>query len=226
MDGPQNLAREVRLARIAAGFDRANAFAESLGLTPKTISNIETASRASYSPVTLAKLDLAFGWEAGTAQRLLRGEISQPQPPQEAVPTTEPRVRFNDYDEQIEIEAPDVRINISSGLITVEANYWDKFNWYSIAPDRLVAAGYRARSEFMAALDEIKIESLKPVILDESRLDEAALKNSADPAADYIAAAEAKLQAALQSDYAPAARRHEPDPLEGVGEENQDEEGR
>lgn len=44
-----------------------------------------------------------------------------------------------------------------------------------------------------------------------------------DPAATYIAVAEAKLQAVLQGDYAPAARHHEPDPLEGLGEENQDE---
>lgn len=47
---------------------------------------------------------------------------------------------------------------------------------------------------------------------------------TADPAATYIATAEAKLQAVLQGDYAPAARHHEPDPLEGLGEENQDEE--
>lgn len=41
---------------------------------------------------------------------------------------------------------------------------------------------------------------------------------------DYVAVAEAKLQAVLQGNYTPAARHHEPDPLEGLGEENQDEE--
>lgn len=41
---------------------------------------------------------------------------------------------------------------------------------------------------------------------------------------DYVAEAEAKLQAVLQGGYVPAARHHEPDPLEGIGEENQDEE--
>lgn len=38
----------------------------------------------------------------------------------------------------------------------------------------------------------------------------------------YTAEAEAKLQAVLQGGYVPAARHHEPDPLEGLGEENQD----
>ncbi|OCW59783.1 helix-turn-helix domain-containing protein [Trueperella bernardiae] len=42
----------------------------------------------------------------------------------------------------------------------------------------------------------------------------------------YAEQAEAKLQAALQSNYTPAARHHEPDPLEGIGEENQDLEER
>lgn len=41
----------------------------------------------------------------------------------------------------------------------------------------------------------------------------------------YAEQAEAKLQAVLQSNYTPAARHHEPDPYEGVGEENQDVEG-
>lgn len=52
--------------------------------------------------------------------------------------------------------------------------------------------------------------------------EEAVHATTADPAATYIAAAEAKLQAVLQSDVTPAARRHEPDPYEGIGEENQD----
>lgn len=53
--------------------------------------------------------------------------------------------------------------------------------------------------------------------------EEAVRATTADPAATYIATAEAKLQAVLRGDYAPAARRHEPDPLQGIGEENQDE---
>ncbi|MCM3906876.1 hypothetical protein [Trueperella bernardiae] len=66
----------------------------------------------------------------------------------------------------------------------------------------------------------------KPFVLGESRLGEAVLKDEdmlTDDDRGYIATAEAKLQAALQSNYTPAARHHEPDPYEGVGEENQDE---
>ena len=65
----------------------------------------------------------------------------------------------------------------------------------------------------------------KPFVLGESRLDEAVLKDEdmlSDDARTYTAEAEAKLQAVLQGGYVPAARHHEPDPLEGLGEENQD----
>lgn len=68
----------------------------------------------------------------------------------------------------------------------------------------------------------------KPFVLGESRLGEAVLKDEdmlTDADRTYAAVAEAKLRAALQSDVTPAARRHEPDPYEGVGEENQDVEG-
>lgn len=161
MNGPENLAREVKLARIRVGFERANAFAESLGLTPKTISNIETGARASYSAVTLVKLDTALGWEPGTARSLLDGEIATPK----LVGTTQSlagdiTVGLNAHDEQIEIEAPDVRVTIAVGLIQLEADYWDKFNWSGIPPAQLIEAGYRARAEFMSALDEIKVRSL------------------------------------------------------------------
>ncbi|MEW6917975.1 hypothetical protein V3M78_06755 [Trueperella pyogenes] len=39
----------------------------------------------------------------------------------------------------------------------------------------------------------------------------------------YVNEAQAKIEALNQGNYTPAARRHEPDPLEGLGEENQDE---
>ena len=49
---------------------------------------------------------------------------------------------------------------------------------------------------------------------------EEAVRNSA---AHYTAATDAKVAAFLKGDYAAAARAHDPDPLDGVGEENQDE---
>lgn len=51
---------------------------------------------------------------------------------------------------------------------------------------------------------------------------EDAVRAQADDARTYTAEAEAKLKAVLQGNYTPAARHHEPDPLEGLGEENQD----
>lgn len=53
---------------------------------------------------------------------------------------------------------------------------------------------------------------------------EDAVRAPSDDARAYTAEAEAKLKAVLQGNYTPAARHHEPDPLEGLGEENQDEE--
>ncbi|MEW6912572.1 hypothetical protein [Trueperella pyogenes] len=52
----------------------------------------------------------------------------------------------------------------------------------------------------------------KPVVLGESRLGEATLKDEdmmTDADRGYIATAEAKLQAVLQGDYTAAAREHE-----------------
>ncbi|MEW6961589.1 helix-turn-helix domain-containing protein [Trueperella pyogenes] len=43
-----------------------------------------------------------------------------------------------------------------------------------------------------------------------------------DPAAHYIATAEAKLARLLQSNYVAAAKHHTPDPYANLGEENQE----
>ncbi|QOR47531.1 hypothetical protein INS90_09830 [Trueperella pecoris] len=67
----------------------------------------------------------------------------------------------------------------------------------------------------------------KPFVLGESRLGEATLKDEdmlTDDDRAYVNEAQAKIEALNQGNYTPAARRHEPDPLEGLGEENQDEE--
>lgn len=81
--------------------------------------------------------------------------------------------------------------------------------------------GFRATSvsEFVALCRALGLTPWRVL----RQAEEAVRATTADPAATYIATAEAKLQAVLQGDYAPAARRHEPDPLEGIGEENQDE---
>ncbi|WP_461005043.1 hypothetical protein [Trueperella pyogenes] len=41
----------------------------------------------------------------------------------------------------------------------------------------------------------------------------------------YVNEAQAKIEALNQGNYAPAAKHHGVDPLQGIGEENQDEEG-
>ncbi|MDP9833032.1 helix-turn-helix domain-containing protein [Trueperella abortisuis] len=82
-------------------------------------------------------------------------------------------------------------------------------------------AGQRATSvsEFVALCHALGLTPWRVL-----RQAEDAVRAQADDARAYTAEAEAKLQAVLQGGYVPAARHHEPDPYEGVGEENQDEE--
>lgn len=66
----------------------------------------------------------------------------------------------------------------------------------------------------------------KPVVLGESRLGEATLKDDGmmtDADRAYVNEAQAKIEALNQGNYAPAAKHHGVDPLQGIGEENQDE---
>ncbi|MDY5404427.1 MAG: hypothetical protein SPG34_08870 [Trueperella sp.] len=79
--------------------------------------------------------------------------------------------------------------------------------------------GFRATSvsEFVALCHALGLTPWRVL-----RQAEDAVRAQADDARTYTAEAEAKLQAVLQGGYVPAARRHEPDPLEGIGEENQD----
>ena len=74
----------------------------------------------------------------------------------------------------------------------------------------------------LGALSQVLNRSATSVL---RQAEQAVRATTPDPAATYAAVAEAKLRAVLQSNYTPAARHHEPDPHEGVGEENQDVEG-
>ncbi|MCI7305456.1 MAG: hypothetical protein MR522_04210 [Trueperella sp.] len=79
--------------------------------------------------------------------------------------------------------------------------------------------GFRATSvsEFVALCHALGLTPWRVL-----RQAEDAVRAQADDARTYTAEAEAKLKAVLQGNYTPAARHHEPDPLEGLGEENQD----
>ncbi|QPK80787.1 helix-turn-helix domain-containing protein [Schaalia sp. ZJ405] len=71
MSNAEQLAAYVRDARTKCGFHTQKALAAAIGVTPKTIQNIENASRTAYASATLAALDDALGWETGSSEGIL-----------------------------------------------------------------------------------------------------------------------------------------------------------
>ncbi|MDY3678140.1 MAG: helix-turn-helix transcriptional regulator [Actinomyces urogenitalis] len=65
------LAEAVRKARVECGYPTQKALASAMGVNPKTIQNLENASRSTYSATTLSSLDSALRWTAGSAAALL-----------------------------------------------------------------------------------------------------------------------------------------------------------
>lgn len=70
-DGTQVLADLVRRNRRALGLHTQADLADALGLTVKTVGNIERAAKANYSSSTLARLEQIFDWPSGTAEKIL-----------------------------------------------------------------------------------------------------------------------------------------------------------
>lgn len=66
------LADAVRQARVEHGYPTQKALAIAMGVNPKTIQNLENASRSTYSATTLSGLDEIFGWQPGSASALLQ----------------------------------------------------------------------------------------------------------------------------------------------------------
>lgn len=71
-DGTQVLADLVRRNRRALGLHTQADLADALGLTVKTVGNIERAAKANYSSSTLARLEQIFDWTSGTAEKILK----------------------------------------------------------------------------------------------------------------------------------------------------------
>lgn len=68
----QALAAAVRKARTENGYPTQKSLATAMGVNPKTIQNLENASRSAYAEKTLLGLDDALGWNPGSATALLR----------------------------------------------------------------------------------------------------------------------------------------------------------
>jgi transcriptional regulator with XRE-family HTH domain len=71
--GWQRLGAAVRRDRVRRQLTQAQ-FAEVIGLKPRTISNIERASKDSYDPATIDAVELAMGWQVGSVDRVINGQ--------------------------------------------------------------------------------------------------------------------------------------------------------
>lgn len=67
------LGRVVTAARLRQGHRSLPAFAAATGLSRTTLDSIEHGRKNSYDPATLATLEGALGWQAGSVERVLSG---------------------------------------------------------------------------------------------------------------------------------------------------------
>ncbi len=63
----------VVAARVEAGYRTRAQFADDIGLTTKTLGQVERGDRPSYDRSTYATIDQALKWESGTFENLLAG---------------------------------------------------------------------------------------------------------------------------------------------------------
>ena len=63
----------VTAGRLRQGHRSIAAFAATTGLSRTTLDSIEHGRKQSYDPATLAVLEGALGWQAGSVERILSG---------------------------------------------------------------------------------------------------------------------------------------------------------
>lgn len=69
------LASAVVARRVQLGHETRKEFIDASGLSPRTMGDIETARRESYSPSTLARLEQALDWPAGRVAEILGSDV-------------------------------------------------------------------------------------------------------------------------------------------------------
>lgn len=72
--GWERLGRRIKAERARKGFRTARELAEAAGVSPRTVEIIESASHTGQPrETTLAKIELALGWQPGSAERIVEG---------------------------------------------------------------------------------------------------------------------------------------------------------
>jgi hypothetical protein len=69
----ERLGTLVTAERVRRGHRSLAAFAASTGLSTSTLDSIEHGRKTSYDPSTVAALEHALGWQAGSVERVLNG---------------------------------------------------------------------------------------------------------------------------------------------------------
>lgn len=73
VDAWERLARYIVARRVALGYKRRPPFADALGISLRTLGDIETGRRERYDPATVAALENTLGWTTGSVQRIIAG---------------------------------------------------------------------------------------------------------------------------------------------------------
>jgi transcriptional regulator with XRE-family HTH domain len=76
----KRLANAVIARRVQLGHRSREAFAEAAGISPRTISYIETGEDRRYNASTVAQLEHALKWAPGSVARILAGGDPMPLP--------------------------------------------------------------------------------------------------------------------------------------------------
>lgn len=83
--GWQELADAIVARRVELGYPTREAFLEVSDIKARTLGDLETGRRTSYSASTLARLERALQWPAGRVREILAGAQTAEQPPQDEI---------------------------------------------------------------------------------------------------------------------------------------------
>lgn len=91
------LAQAVVARRVELGYGTRTAFIEASQIGARTVGDLETARRTSYTRSTMARLEQALQWPMGRAAAILRGD-AVPIPAHVPLPPPDPRPVRGDGD--------------------------------------------------------------------------------------------------------------------------------
>lgn len=74
----QRLGAAVRRARIDMGFTNRENFAESAGVSVRTLADLESGNRSNFSNRVLTALEMSLGWPSGTVSQIVSDQDFQP----------------------------------------------------------------------------------------------------------------------------------------------------